>query len=168
MAITPYRPTTDIFGSLLDEYLRPTNSWGGGRMGGMMRNPEADVVETEDHIQVTVELPGMKPEEINIDLENNVLTIAGEKHEEREEKNNTWHLSERRYGSFSRSFVLPRDVEQDKISAHFENGILRVRIPKSEKARRRKIEVRNENGGQQRVETGGGQQRAESAGTQNR
>src|SRR5690606_15026177 len=77
-------------------------------------------------------------------LENNILTISGEKRQDREESDekHRWHLSERRYGQFSRSFVLPRDVEQDNIEATFENGVLRVVIPKSERARRRKIEIR--------------------------
>ncbi len=77
-----------------------------------------------------------------------MLTISGEKQEERREgdENSTWHLSERRYGRFSRSFVLPRDVEQDRIQARFENGVLQVTIPKSERARRRRIEIRSGSG----------------------
>src|SRR5690606_10938137 len=125
------------------------------RAGGLLRAPEADVVETEKEIQVHLEMPGMKPDEIDIGLENNILTISGEKRQERTEgdERNTWHLSERRYGQFSRSFVLPRDVEADAIKADFDEGVLRVIIPKSEKARRRKIDVMTGSGGQ-RVEAG--------------
>jgi HSP20 family protein len=80
---------------------------------------------------------------VEVSLENNVLTIDGEKKAEREEgKENRWHLSERRYGRFTRSFVLPRDVEQERIAASFEHGVLTVTIPKSERARPRRIEVR--------------------------
>jgi HSP20 family protein len=142
MAITPYRASTDLFRPIFDEFLG--SGWG-GRMAGMGRlgAPRADVVETEDEIRVVVELPGMTAEDIDLDLENNVLTISGEKQEERDEGDeNTWHLSERRYGKFSRSFVLPRDVKQDRIEASFENGVLQVTVPKSEKARRRRIEIR--------------------------
>lgn len=152
MAITPYRPSTDPVSSMFEDMLRPLSGWGGRMAGtGLMRAPEADVVEGESEIRVMVELPGMKPEDIELDLENNVLTISGEKREERQEERDTWHLSERRYGKFSRSFVLPRDLEQEKIQASFQEGVLSVTIPKSEKARRRRIEIRGD-GGQTRVE----------------
>ena len=155
MAITPYRTSGDLFAPMLEDFLRPVAGWG-GRMAGMLRAPEADVVEAENEIRVTVELPGMRSEDIDLDLENNVLTISGEKKEERREEHETWHLSERRYGKFSRSFVLPRDVEPDQIQARFDNGVLNVTIPKSEKARRRRIEVQ---AGQGRIESGGGEGR---------
>lgn len=141
MAITQYRPTSDIFAPFFEDFLgRPGNS---GRMANLLRAPEADVLETEKEIQVHLEMPGMKGSEIDIGLENNILTISGEKRQERSEgdERNTWHLTERRYGQFSRSFVLPRDVDADAIQAKFEDGVLRVVIPKSEKARRRRIDV---------------------------
>lgn len=154
MAITPYRPTTDLFRPLLDDFMGST--WG-GRLAGtdLIRTPSADVTESKDEIRVMVELPGMRPEDVDVSLENNILSISGEKKEERreEDKENRWHLSERRYGSFTRSFVLPRDVEQDRIQASFDNGVLTVTIPKSEKARPRRIEIQGGNG-QQRVEAG--------------
>ncbi len=151
MAITQYRPSGDLFAPFFEDFFgRPGN---GGRMSSLLRAPEADVVETEKDIQVTLEMPGMKADEIDVGLENNILTISGEKHQERteEDERNTWHLSERRYGHFSRSFVLPRDVEADRIEANFADGVLRVVIPKSEKARRRKIDIAS-GGGSQRVE----------------
>lgn len=132
----------------------------GGRQGNggasLMRAPETDVVETEREIRVVAEMPGLKRDNIEIDVENNVLTIRGEKREERTEgQEGRWHLAERRYGTFSRSFVLPRDVDSDSIQATFEDGVLTVVVPKSEKARRRRIEIGG-NGGQQQigVETG--------------
>ena len=154
MAITPYRPSMDTFGPILDEFLRPVSGWG-GRMGGLLRTPDADVVETETEIRLLVELPGMKAEDIHLDLENHVLTLSGEKREEREEQDdqNTWHLSERRFGRLSRSFMLPRDVEPEQIQAHFEDGVLQVTIPKAEKARRRRIQIQTSDG-QRRVGTG--------------
>ena len=108
----------------------------------LMRAPETDVVETEREIRVQVEMPGLKRDNIEVDVENNVLTIRGEKREERTEgQEGRYHLAERRWGTFARSFVLPRDVDADNIQASFEDGVLTVRIPKSEKARRRKIDV---------------------------
>lgn len=149
MAITPYRPTTDLLRSLLGDVAGP---WG-GRLAGMdlLRAPEADVVETREEIRVMVELPGLRSEEVEVSLENNVLTISGEKREQRREgeAEQRWHLVERRYGRFSRSFVLPRDVEPDRIQASFENGVLMVTIPKSEKVRPRRIEVQGGNGQRQ-------------------
>jgi HSP20 family protein len=152
MAITPYRPTTDLFRTLFDDLPALGTAWG-GRMAGtdLLRAPHADVTETGDDIRVTVELPGLRPEDVEVSLENNVLTISGEKKEEHEEtgKENRWHLSERRYGRFSRSFVLPKEVEQERIQATFENGVLDVIIPKSERVRPRRIEVHSGNGRQQ-------------------
>lgn len=113
-----------------------------GNSATLMRAPETDVVETEREIRVVTEMPGLKRENIEIDVENNVLTVRGEKREERTEgEQGKWHLAERRYGTFARSFVLPRDVDADGIQAHFEDGVLTVSVPKSEKARRRRIEV---------------------------
>jgi HSP20 family protein len=149
MAITRYQPSTDLFRSLFDDMVTPF-----GRMGSSMRVPDTDVVERENEIQVVCELPGLRREEVELSLENNVLTISGEKHEERERgaESDTYHLSERRWGRFSRSFVLPREVDQDRINAHFENGVLAVSIPKSEKARRRRIEIGTEGESGGRVE----------------
>ena len=108
----------------------------------LMRAPETDVVETEREIRVLVEMPGLKRDNIEVDVENNVLTIRGEKREERTEgQEGRYHLAERRWGTFARSFVLPRDVDAENIQAAFNDGVLTVRIPKSEKARRRKIDI---------------------------
>ena len=138
MAVTPYRPSADLFRALLNEW-----PFEGARAGGMLRAPETDVVEAEKEIRVVTEIPGLRPEDIEIDIRDNVLTISGEKREERQEgdEGNTWHLMERRYGGFSRSFVLPRDVESERVQASCENGVLTVTIPKSERTLRRKIEV---------------------------
>jgi HSP20 family protein len=111
----------------------------------LMRAPETDVIETEREIRVVTEMPGLKRENIDIDIENNVLTIRGEKREQRTEgEQGRWHLAERRYGTFTRSFVLPRDVDAENIQAAFNDGVLTVTIPKSEKARRRRIQIGGE------------------------
>lgn len=153
MAIRQYRPTTDIFRPLFDDLLTPSF---GGRMAGMdlLRTPEADVMESQEEIRVTLELPGVPAENVEVNLEDNVLTISGEKTEEhrQEGKEQRWHLSERRYGRFTRSFVLPREVETDRIEANFHNGVLTVRVPKSERVKPRRIEVHSD-GGSQQIET---------------
>ncbi|HEU4559002.1 MAG TPA: Hsp20/alpha crystallin family protein [Longimicrobium sp.] len=140
MAIAPTynRLPADPF-SLLDQVF---GNGGTRSAGNLMRAPETDVVETEREIRVLVEMPGLKRENIEVDVENNVLTIRGEKREERTEgQEGRYHLAERRWGTFARSFVLPRDVDADNIHAGFEDGVLTVRIPKSEKARRRRIDI---------------------------
>lgn len=138
MAITRYQPSSDLFHPLLDDFLAPFN-----RLGSTMRTPDTDVVEAADGIQVRVELPGMRNEDIDVSLENSILTISGEKKEYREEggEKEQYHLSERRWGRFSRVFVLPREVEAERIEARYENGVLTLSIPKSERAKPRRIEV---------------------------
>lgn len=143
MATMQYQPASSG-SSLLDDLFTPWMQ--GGRMNSLLRAPEAEVVETENDIRVMMDAPGMTTDDIEISLENNVLTVSGERRSgwsELEERSATWHLSERRYGKFSRSFVLPRDVEQDRIEAVFENGVLSITIPKSERSRRRRIEIRS-------------------------
>jgi HSP20 family protein len=144
MALYPSRQ--DPLDQVIDNFL-------GGRLSGggaLMRAPETDVMETEREIRVITEMPGLKRENIEVDVENNVLTIRGEKREERTEgEDGRFHLSERRYGTFSRSFVLPSSVDSDNIQASFEDGVLRVSIPKSERARKRRIELGGGNGQQQ-------------------
>jgi HSP20 family protein len=138
MAIYPTRysdPFDQLFTSVFGNPGRAGN-------GTLMRAPETDVVETEREIRVVTEMPGLRREDIEVDIENNVLTIRGEKREERTEgSEGRYHLAERRWGTFARSFVLPRDVEADGIQARFEDGVLSVSVPKTERARRRKVEI---------------------------
>lgn len=111
--------------------------------------PAVSVEETENELILTAELPGMKPEDVDVQLENNILTIRGEKNEERkeEDENRRFHVWERSYGSFQRSFTLPRTVKSDDISAEFKDGLLHIRMPKAPEARSRRIEV---GGGEQK------------------
>lgn len=105
--------------------------------------PPVSVEERGDEILLTAELPGMTEDSVEITLENNVLTISGEKRESREEgePGGKYHLVERRFGAFRRSFTLPRTVRGEGITADFDNGLLLVRMPKAEEALSRKIEV---------------------------
>ena len=96
--------------------------------------PETDVVEGEDAIRVSVELPGMEEEDVEVELTEDTLTISGEKREKREEKEEDYHLSERSYGMFKRTLRVPDTVETGKVNAEMKNGILTVTMPKTEKA----------------------------------
>jgi HSP20 family protein len=154
MAMFPTR-YSDPFDQLVGNFF---GTGSGGRLGGgaLMRAPETDVMETEREIRVITEMPGLNREDIEVDVENNVLTVRGEKREQRTEgQEGRYHLAERRYGTFSRSFVLPRDVEADGIQASFENGVLTVTVPKSERARRRRVEIGADGAGQQEIGSGG-------------
>lgn len=157
MAVYPTTRYAEPFDQLFDTFFG--NAAGRTANGNsLMRAPETDVIETEREIRVVCEMPGLRRENIELDVENNVLTIRGEKREERTEgEKGRWHLAERRYGTFTRSFVLPRDVDADNIQAGFQDGVLTVSIPKSEKARRRRIEIGG-NDGQAQLGTDGGMQ----------
>jgi HSP20 family protein len=104
--------------------------------------PLVDVAEDEKGYLIKAELPEIKKDEVKVTLENGVLTITGERKFEKEEKNKRYHRVERAYGTFARSFTLPDDAEADHVSAEFRDGVLQVRIAKSEKARPRSIDVK--------------------------
>ena len=95
-----------------------------------------DVCEREKEYEITAELPGMDASNIDVKLANGVLTIKGEKKEEKEEKEKDYYLSERRFGSFQRSFQLPEGVDEDKIQASFEKGVLTIMLPKGAEAQK--------------------------------
>jgi HSP20 family protein len=104
--------------------------------------PACDVFEDQDAVKIVAEVPGVRPEDVKISLENNLLTIRGEKRQQAEEKTERVHRYERSYGSFERAFSLPTTVDPDKIAATYTNGILTVTIPKAERARPREIPVK--------------------------
>ncbi|WP_029919697.1 Hsp20/alpha crystallin family protein [Nevskia soli] len=98
--------------------------------------PAIDIVEHDKDFQITAELPGMDESNIEVKLSNGMLSITGEKKEEKEENKKNYHLSERHYGAFERSFRLPESVEADKIEAHFKDGVLTVSLPKDGEAQK--------------------------------
>jgi len=106
--------------------------------------PAVDIAEHDKDYEVAAELPGMEEKDIDVKFADGVLTIKGEKKEEKEEKKKDYYLSERRFGSFQRSFQVPDGVEADKIEASFKNGVLTVVLPKSAEAQKRekKIEIK--------------------------
>jgi HSP20 family protein len=104
--------------------------------------PSLDMAETKNEIVVKAEVPGMDPKEIGISLSDGLITIKGEKKQEREEKEKDYHLVERSYGTFTRSIRLPKEVQSDKINASYKNGVLTVTLPKSEEAKKKEVKIK--------------------------
>ena len=105
--------------------------------------PATDIVETNDQLVLTAELPGLEKKDVEITVDEGVLTLRGEKLEEKKEEDKKFHLYERTYGTFQRSFALPRGVDPAKITAEFEKGILKVFLPKTPEAKAKgyKVEI---------------------------
>jgi HSP20 family protein len=102
-----------------------------------------DLSESENELQVRMDVPGVKPEDIDIELSGNMLTISGERKEEAEEEGRTFHRVERRTGRFSRTVMLPCDVDEGQIEARNEGGVLTIKLPKTETSKSRRIEVKS-------------------------
>lgn len=122
------------FGRRLDELA-------GRQSEGGMINPAIDILETEDAMVLHAELPGMQKADVAITLEDGVLSLSGEKKFENEESKKDYHRVERRYGRFHRAFNLPGGVDVSNAEAKFEDGVLQIRLPKSEAAKPRTIEI---------------------------
>ena len=104
--------------------------------------PAIDMFQTDDEIVVKAALPGIKADEVSINVTGKVLTLKGEVKHEEEKQDKAWHIREQRYGSFERSVVLPTEVVADKAKADFENGILTITLPKAEEVKPRTITVK--------------------------
>jgi HSP20 family protein len=145
MAIKRWRPFRDLV-SVRDEMNKLFDDFFGRlpmRMEEMERMwaPNVDVSETKDDIIVIAEIPGMTKDDIKVTLHENILTLSGEKQQEKEEKETNYHRVERSYGSFSRSFDLPTKVQFDKIKANYQDGILKITLPKSEEVKPKEIPI---------------------------
>ena len=116
--------------------------WNGGTLASAW-TPSCDVFEDKENLRIVIELPGVRPEDVKLSLENQVLTIQGEKKQVAEEKSERWHRYERSYGRFERMFTLPSSVDPDRIDAKVEHGVLTVTLPKAERARPREISVKS-------------------------
>ena len=103
--------------------------------------PTVDISETENGFEIRAELPGVSEKDVNVSVTDNLLTIKGEKHQEEETDGKDYHRVERRYGSFQRSFTLPRNVETSGINAGFKDGVLTLTIPKAEAAKPTEIPI---------------------------
>jgi HSP20 family protein len=103
--------------------------------------PAMDLVETEEHFVLRADLPGLAEEDVTIEVEDNVLTVSGERKAEHEATKEGYHRVERAFGSFSRSLTLPEGVDAEAVSANFDRGVLEIRIPKPEQRKPRKISI---------------------------
>ncbi len=126
-----------------DEMDRLTGRFFGERDRRMQRelSPAVDVFENDDQIELRVELPGMKPEDIQIDLSDDVLTLCGERKLEHDEEREGYRRIERSYGRVSRSFTLPKNVDQKNIAAEMKEGVLHLTLPKREEQQARRIQI---------------------------
>jgi HSP20 family protein len=109
---------------------------------GFSWSPSVDISETDGNVTVKAELPGMDAKDIDIDVTGDMLTIRGEKKMEKEKKEERYYFRERHYGSFRRSFQLPAAVQSDKVDAEFKGGVLTISLPKSEKTKQKKIQIK--------------------------
>lgn len=118
--------------------------WDEGQTGWLAGGaaPLLDVSETDTAMEVKLDVPGVKSENIEIQLNGNVLTVTGERQEEQEEKGKTYHRVERRTGSFSRSITLPCPVEENEVAAEYHDGVLTITLPKTEAAKTKKIKIK--------------------------
>jgi HSP20 family protein len=122
------------FGRFLDkdwEKALSTTAW----------NPSVDIFENDNDIVVKVEVPGMNSKDIDVRIENNVLMLKGERRFEKETKEENYHRVEREYGSFSRSFALPTAVKEEKVTAEYKDGILKIVLPKKDEVKPKSIKI---------------------------
>jgi len=105
-------------------------------------NPKTDVEENDNEYVVTMEIPGVDKKDLNLHVENDRLYIKGEKKQSKETKESNYISSERSYGAFQRSFNLPNAIKTDKVDAEFKEGILKIKLPKSEEAKKKEIEIK--------------------------
>src|SRR5215218_8320501 len=148
MSITRYDPFRDLK-TLQDEVNRlfSTNFSRGFGDEGIARGawtPNVDIFENKDEIVLEAELPGMNREDFELSVENNVLTLRGERRFEKKDEADNYHRVERAYGAFSRSFTLPQTVSPEGATAEYKNGVLRVVLRKREEVKARRIEVSGE------------------------
>ena len=151
MSIVRYDPFRDLR-TLQEEVNRLfstnlTRGFGEESIGRGAWNPSVDIYENKDHIVLEAELPGMKREDFELSVENNVITLRGERQFEKKEDSDNYHRVERSYGSFTRSFTLPQTVSAEGATAEYKNGVLRVTLPKREEAKARRIEISGEGAG---------------------
>jgi HSP20 family protein len=135
----PFRALQDEMDQMLSRF---SEGWTSEGIAEGAVVPSLDLSETDGEVQLTVDVPGMKPEEIDVEVTGQRVRIRGEHKEEKEEKGRTYHRIERRSGSVFRSVELPCAVKEDKVVAEYKDGVLKVTLPKSEEAKTRKVKVK--------------------------
>ena len=157
MAIVRWDPFRDLM-DIQNQMNRIFSQYGGGnREEAVATNfvPPVDVYEDQNGITLKLEVPGIDEKDINVQLENNVLTVSGERKFEKEEKEENFHRVERRYGSFTRSFTLPNTVDNENVQADYDKGVLKIHLNKRAEAKPKQIKV-SIGGGQKTIEGGKG------------
>ncbi|MGZ5220894.1 MAG: Hsp20/alpha crystallin family protein [Chitinophagaceae bacterium] len=124
--------------SVFDDFFKPWNEWfdNGGFLGRTMNVPAVNITEQKNEYRVTMAAPGLKKDDFKIDVDGNMLTISSEKEENKEEKDKKFTRKEYSYSSFSRSFTLPEEINKEKIEARYEDGVLRISLPRNEEAKK--------------------------------
>ena len=146
--VTGWHPVTDFaseFVNMQHEIDRMFDRFRGGVLDDGSTTtwlPAVDIVENADGYVVKLEVPGVNKNEVKITVQNDVLTVRGERKQEKETKDENYHRMERSYGSFQRSFTLPSSVKNDKIDASYNDGVLTIGLPKAEEAKPKEIEVK--------------------------
>jgi HSP20 family protein len=143
MALVRWEPAREV-DSLQSEVNRVFDAFFGTAGGGNRTRrwvPAMDLVETEDHLVLKADLPGMSRDDVEIEIKDGVLTVAGERRTDHEEKSEGFYRVERAFGRFSRSLTLPDGVDADSVAAEFEDGVLDVRIPKPEQRKPHRVAI---------------------------
>lgn len=124
--------------SVFNDFFKPWNEWfdNGGLWGRTMNVPAVNITEQKDDYLVSLAAPGLKKEDFKIDVNGNMLTISSEKEESKEEKDKRFTRKEYNYSSFSRSFTLPEEINKEKIDARYEDGVLKISLPRREEAKK--------------------------------
>jgi HSP20 family protein len=132
----PLASLREEFDDVVERIFGREDGWGIGH-----NIPSLDLSETDNTIEARLDLPAVDPDEIDIQVNRNLLTVSGERNEEKEEKGRTFYRMERRAGSFSRTITLPADVNEDEVAAEYKDGVLSITLPKAEEAKCRKVKV---------------------------
>ncbi|OQY95581.1 MAG: heat-shock protein Hsp20 [Sphingobacteriales bacterium UTBCD1] len=130
--------TGEMIPSAFEDFFKPWNEWfdNGGFWGRVMKMPAVNVTDNKENYIVSLAAPGLKKNDFKIDVNGNMLTISSEKEEDREEKESRYTRREYSYSSFSRSFTLPEEVNREKIDAVYEEGVLKLTLPKTEESKK--------------------------------
>lgn len=142
MALVRWEPAREV-DSLQSEVNRVFDAFFGNAAGPRARRwvPAMDLVETDDHLVLKADLPGLEREDVNIEVKDGVLTVSGERRAEQEEKSEGYYRVERAFGGFSRSLTLPDGIDAERIHADFDKGVLEVRIPKPAERKPFRVEI---------------------------
>ncbi len=144
MAIVRWEPFRDLLSAQreFDRLFREAfGSFGEGEVSTRTWAPAVDIYETGNDIVVRAELPGIKPDEVEVKVEDNTLYLKGERKFEKETKEDNYHRIERTYGSFARSFSLPNSIDAEKVAAEYKDGLLTLTLPKREEAKPKTIKI---------------------------